>query len=134
MKKKLSISSIIISYSQIETLVSYSRSTNVNVNMPFPNSNFEGIYSTYVFGKSFWNYRELKSDCWTSRYVLGEKNIKFFRMCGGLNSCKKLKCIWRSYFTEAITTTMQIGNDFLVFKYPLTCKQKISKFSLFYWN
>jgi len=28
--------------------------------MSFPNSNFEGNFSTYVFGKSFWNYRELK--------------------------------------------------------------------------
>jgi len=27
------------------------------------------------------------------------------------------------------TTSMQIGNVFLVFKYPVTCKQKISKFS-----
>jgi len=47
------ISMIIISNSQIETLVSYSRSTNVNVNMSFRKSNFEGTFSTYVFGKSF---------------------------------------------------------------------------------
>jgi len=39
--------------SQIEILVSYSRSTNVNVNISFTKSNFEGIFSTYVFGKSF---------------------------------------------------------------------------------
>ena len=32
----------IFSNSQIEILVSFSRSTNVNVNMSFPNSNFEG--------------------------------------------------------------------------------------------
>jgi len=38
---------------QIETLASYSMSTNVNVNMYFPNSNFEGIFSIYVFGKTF---------------------------------------------------------------------------------
>jgi len=25
---------------------------------------------------------------------------------------------------------MQIGNDIFVFKYPVTCKQKISKFTL----
>ena len=36
-----------------------SRSTNVNVSMSFPNSNFEGNFSTYVFGKSFWHYRDL---------------------------------------------------------------------------
>jgi hypothetical protein len=46
-------SMIIIWNSNIETLVSYSKSTNVNVNMTFPNINFEGKFSTYVFGKSF---------------------------------------------------------------------------------
>jgi len=49
--------------------------------MFYPNSNFEGNFSTYVFGKSFLNYRELKIDCWTSRHILGEKNIKSFPMC-----------------------------------------------------
>jgi len=33
-------------------------------------------------------------------------------------------------FSEAITTNMQIGNDYLVYKYQVICKQKISKFSL----
>ena len=42
---------MIISKSRIETLDSYSRSNNVNVNMPFPSSNIEGNYSTYVFCK-----------------------------------------------------------------------------------
>jgi hypothetical protein len=51
--------------------------------MPFPNSNFEGNFSTYVFGKSFSHYRELKVDCWTSIHVICEKNIKLFRLCGG---------------------------------------------------
>jgi len=36
---------------QIELLVSYSKSTNVNVIKSFPNSKFEGNFSTYVFGK-----------------------------------------------------------------------------------
>ena len=51
--------------------------------MSFPNSNSLGNFSTYVFGKSFCHYRELKSERWTSRHILCEKNIKFFRMCGG---------------------------------------------------
>jgi len=41
--------------------------------MYFPNSNFEGNFSTYVFGKSFCHYGELKIDCWASRYILCEK-------------------------------------------------------------
>ena len=64
---------IIIPNSQIETLVSYSSSTNVNVNMYFPNSNFERNFSTCVFDKSFWHYRELKIDCWSSRHILCKK-------------------------------------------------------------
>jgi len=34
--------------------------------MSFPNSNFEGNVITYVFGKSFWHYRERKNEFWTS--------------------------------------------------------------------
>jgi len=68
---------IIISNSQIEILVSYSRSTNVNVNIHFPNSQFEGNISTYVFGKSFWNNRELKSESCTSRHLLCGKIFNY---------------------------------------------------------
>jgi len=49
--------------------------------MCFPNSNFDGNFSSYVFDKSFCHYGELKNDCWISRQKLGEK-IKYFRMCG----------------------------------------------------
>ena len=45
-RHKYHFTTIIISYSQIETLVSYSSSTNVNVNKLFPSSNFEGNFST----------------------------------------------------------------------------------------
>ena len=41
-------------------LVSKSKSSYVNVNMCFPNSNFEGNFSTCVFRKSFLHYRDLK--------------------------------------------------------------------------
>ena len=53
-RQKYYFSTWIISNSQIEILVSFSMTTNVNANMSFSNSNFEGIFSTYVFGKSFW--------------------------------------------------------------------------------
>ena len=52
-KEKYFFRTFIFSNPQIEILVSFSRSTNVYVNMSFPNSNFEGNFSTYVFGKSF---------------------------------------------------------------------------------
>ena len=66
-------STINISNSQTEILVSYSRSTKVNVNMSFPKSQFEWNFSTYVIGNSFWYYRVLKSECWTSRNLLCKK-------------------------------------------------------------
>ena len=46
--------------------------------MSFPNRNFEGNYSTYVFGKSFCHYREQNIDCWTSRNILCEKKLNPF--------------------------------------------------------
>ena len=63
----------IFSNSQIEILVSFSKTTIVNVNLSFRNSNFEGNFSTYVFGKPFCHYRDLKSECWTSRHILCKK-------------------------------------------------------------
>ena len=79
---------------QIEILVSFSRSTNVNVNMSFPNSNFEGNFCTYVFGKSFWHYRELKSECWTSRHILCKKILNFFICVEVIILSKKVKYVW----------------------------------------
>ena len=45
-------STINISNSQIEILISISGSTYVNGNKRFPNSNFDGNFSTYVIGKT----------------------------------------------------------------------------------
>jgi len=45
--------------------------------MSFPNSNFEGYFTTYVFGKSFWHYRELKSQCWTTPHLLCGKMLNY---------------------------------------------------------
>ena len=129
-RQKYYVRTFIFSNSQLEIVVSFSRSTNVNVNMSFPNSNFEGNFSTYVFGKSFWHYRNLKSECWTLGHILCKKILKFFICVAVRIFCKKVKYVWSSHFQEAITTNMQIGNDDFVFKYPVTCKQKISKFTL----
>ena len=128
--KKGYFCTFITSNFQIDILVSFRRSTNVNVNMSFPNSNFEGNRSTYVFGKSFWHYRDLKSECWTSRQILFKKILNVFICVEVRILCKKLKYVWSSQFPEAITTNMQIGYDTFVVEYPVTCKQKISKFTL----
>ena len=98
--------------------------------MSIPNSNFEGNFSIYVFGKSFWHYRELKSECWASGHILCKKILNIFICVEVRILCKKVKYVWSSYFPEAITTKMQIWIDTFVFKYPVTCKQKISKFTL----
>jgi len=99
---------VIFSSSQIEILVSFSRSTNVNVNMSFRNSNFEGNLSTYVFGKSFWHYRDLKSECWSSRHILSKKILNFFICVEVWILCKKVKDVWSPYFPEAITKTCRL--------------------------
>ena len=43
---------------------------------------------------------------------------------------KKVKYVWSSHFSEAISTNMQIGYETFLFKYPVTSKKKISKFTL----
>ena len=58
-------------------MFSFSCSTTVNVNISLPNINLEGNFSTYVFGKSFWHYRDLKSECWSSRHILCKKILNF---------------------------------------------------------
>ena len=58
------------------------------------------------------------------------KNIKFFICVEVRILCKKVKYVWSSYFPEAITTNMQIGNDSFVYEYSVKCKQKISEFTL----
>ena len=142
-RQKYYFSSFIISNSKIEILVSFLRSTNVNVNMSFPNSNFEGNFSTYVFGKSFWHYRDQKFEFWASRHILCKKtcvmqvnltlsrpekwilDIAIYIMQKKLNFficvqvrilCKKVKYVWSSHFPEAITTNMQVGYDSFVFE------------------
>ena len=59
------------------------------------------------------------------------QNILNFLICVVVRIlCKKVKYVWGSHIPEAITTNMQLWNDYFVFEYPVTCKQKISKFTL----
>jgi len=46
--------------------------------MSLPNSNFEGNVCTYVYGKAHSHYRDLKSECWTSRHILSENILNNF--------------------------------------------------------
>ena len=101
-------------------LVSFSRSTNVNVNMSFPNSNFEGI----LCYASHFDYIETWKVNVGHRDIYCAKILNFFICVEVRILCKKVKYVWSSHFPEAITTNMQIGYDFFVFKYPVTCKQK----------
>ena len=122
-----------ISNSQIETLVSYSRSTNVNVNMSFPNINFEGNFSTYVFGKSFWHYRELNIDCWTSRHILCEKIWNTF-------VCVEVRILvvkWKQYghiFLRPLLQGCRLETTYLCLNNRLLLNKKFQNFHNFYWN
>ena len=65
-----------------------------------------------------------------NRDILYANNIKFFICVEDTILYKIVKYVWSSHFPEAITTNMQLGNESFVFEYPVTCKQKISKFTL----
>jgi len=126
-------STIIISNSQIETLVSYSRSTNVNVNMSVPSSNFEGNYSTYVFGKSFWYYRELKIDCLTSRHILCEKKLNPI-------VCVEFRILvekWNVYeghiFPRPLLQTCRLETTSLCLNTRVLVNKKFPNSHYFYW-
>ena len=125
-RQKYYFSTFIFSNSQIEILVLYSRSTNVNVNTSFTNSNFEGnlCYAIYFDIIEPWKVN------FGLRNIYYAKNTKFFICVEVRILCKKVKYVWSSHFPEAITTKMQLGNDSFVFEYPVRSKQKISKFTL----
>ena len=125
-------STIIISNSEIKTLVSYSRSTNVNVNMSFPSSNFEGNFSTYVFGKSFCHYRELKIDCWASRHILCEKH-QILRMCGA-GIVEKLNIYEDHIFPRSLLQTCRLETTSLCLNTRLRVNKKFPYSNYFYWN
>ena len=105
---------IIISKSQIEILFLYSRSRNFNVNMSCPSGNFETNLSTYVIGKSFWHYRELKIDCLTSRHILCKKIINTF-VCVEVRILVEKWNIYEAHiFQRPLLQTRHIGNDFFL--------------------
>ena len=108
-------------------MVSFSRSTNVNINMSFPNSNFEG--NLCVMQVILTLSRPEKWMLEIATYII-QNNIIYFICVEVRILCKKVKYVWSSHFQEAITTNMQLGNYSFVFEYPVTCKQKISKFTL----
>ena len=122
-KQKYYFSTFIISNSQIEILVSYSRSTNVNVNMCLPNSNIEGNFSTYVFGKSFWYYRGLKSECRTLRHILCEKFIKFFICVEVRILVKKWNMYEAHNFPQSLLQTCRFETTSLCFNTRLRVKK-----------
>ena len=122
-RQKSYFRTFIISNSQIEILVSFSRSTIVNVNMYFRNSNFEGNFSTYVFGKLFWHYRDLNIVCWTWRHILWEKILNTF-------VCVELRIIvekWNVYeghiFSGPLLLTCRLETTSLCLNYRLPVKK-----------
>ena len=131
-RQKYYFRTFIFSNPQIEILLSFSSSTNVNVTCLFLIVILKETLVLMCFCKSFWHYRDLKSECWTSRHILYKKILNFFIWVEVRILCKKVKYVWRSHFPKTITTNMQIGNDCIVFKYPVTCKQIIQNSHTFY--
>jgi len=133
MKCKLNyhFSTIIISYSQIETLGSYSSSTNINLNISNPSSDFEGNFSTYVFGKSFWKYRELKIDCWTSQHIFCEKNLNPFECVDVRILVEKWNIYEGHIFPRPLLQTCRLETTSLCLNKRLAVNKKKLKFKQF---
>ena len=114
----------------IEILVSFSRSTNVNAIMPLPSSNFEGNFSTYVFGKSFWHYRDLKSECWSSRHILCKKILKNSYIWWLEFRVKKWNMYEAYIFPRPLHQTCRLETTFFLFLNTRLRVKKISNFTL----
>ena len=120
--------------SQIELLVSFSKSMNVNVNMSFPNRNFEGNFSTYVFGKSFWHYRDLKSERWTSRHIWCKKILIFFICVEVRNLCKNWNMYEAHIFPRPLQQTCRLEKIPLCLNTRLRLNKKFQNSHWFYLN
>ena len=127
-------STIIISNSQIETLDSYSRSNNVNVNLSFPSSNFEGNVSTYVFGKSFWHYRELKIECWIRVIYNAEKILNSFICVEVRTLVEKWNIYQGRIFPRQLQQTCRFEATSLCLNTRLLVNKKFPNSHYFYWN
>ena len=105
-----------------------------NVNMSVPKCNFEEKFSTSVFESfCFWNIRELKSDCWTSRHLLLEKNLNY-SWCMEFRILVEKWYIYEAYiFTNSLvqtswleTTPLCLNARFCLNNFPIS--------QYFYWN
>ena len=113
----------IFSNSQIEILVSFSRSTNVNVNMSFPNIILKETLVLMCLASHYDIIETWKVNV-GHRDIYYAKILNFFKCVEVRILCKKVKYVWSSHFPEAITTNMRFGNESFLFKYPDKCKQK----------
>ena len=123
----------IFSNSQIEILVLFSRSTNVNVNMSFPNSNFEGNSSTYVFGKSFHIIENWKVKV-GHRDIYNAKTIKFFHVWRLQFLVKKWNLYGAHIFPKPLQQKFGLETNSLCLNTRLRVNKKFQNSHKFYWN
>ena len=90
----------------------------------FPNSNFEGNFSTYVFGKSFWHYRDLKSECWSSRHILCKKILNFSYVWRLEFFVKKLNMYEAHIFSRPLKQTCRLETTTLCLNTRLGVNKK----------
>ena len=109
-----------ISNCQIEILVSFSRSTNVNVYMSFLIVILKDICVMHVI-LTLSIPEKWKLDITT--YIM-QKILNFFIWVEVRILCKKVKYVWGSHFPEAITTNMQLGTTPLCLNTRLRVNKK----------
>ena len=112
----------------------FSSSTKINVNMSFPNSSFEGNYSTFGLCKSFWYYRELKIDSWTSRHILCEKSLNPFVCVEIIILVEKWNVYEFHIFPRPLLKTFSLETTSLCLNTRLFVNKKFPNSHYFYWN
>ena len=119
-----------IQISEFVLLVSYSRSKYLNVNTSFLILKFEGNFSTYLFGKSFWHYRNLKLNVGHRYIYYAKKLLKFFLCVETRILVKKWNMYEAHIFPRPLRQTCRLETTSLCLNTWLRVK-KFSKFSLF---
>ena len=75
-----------------------------NVKIPDPNRNFEGHFTTYVFGRCMFLARTQAERRWFYiTLTIMKIYVKLFRIIGGWNSSRKVKYIYEApIFTRSL--------------------------------
>ena len=85
-------------------------------------------------GVCFWHFRELKSDCCTSRHLFCEKIFNFFKCVEVRILVEKCNIYEAHIFPRSLVNTCWLETTSLWLNTPLSVNKKFSYSQYFYWN